>query len=103
MVPLGFYTLAATSIAMTDLPDELTRRLPRYPSISATLMGRLAVDARHRGRRLGELLLFEPLVFRATGQEVGQEHRGRHVRIVVEHHAAERAVEQVAAMLGREV
>ena len=57
--PLGFYTLAATSIALAELPPTLARRLPRYPSMPATLLGRLAVDRRHRGRRLGELLLFD--------------------------------------------
>ena len=57
--PLGFYTLAATSIALAELPPTLAKRLPRYPSMPATLLGRLAVDRRHRGRRLGELLLFD--------------------------------------------
>jgi GNAT superfamily N-acetyltransferase len=57
--PLGYYTLAATSISLTDLPASLSKKLPRYPAIPATLMGRLAVDARHRGQRLGELLLLD--------------------------------------------
>ena len=56
---LGYYTLAATSISLTDLPASLSKKLPRYPAIPATLMGRLAVDARHRGQRLGELLLLD--------------------------------------------
>jgi Acetyltransferase (GNAT) family. len=56
---LGYYTLSATSLALTDLPDELARKLPRYPVLPATLMGRLAVDCRHRGRRFGELLLLD--------------------------------------------
>jgi len=55
----GYYTLSATSIALADLPPELAKRLPRYPVIPATLMGRLAVDQRRRGQRLGELLLFD--------------------------------------------
>jgi len=57
--PLGYYTLAATSIALTDLPASLSKKLPRYPAIPATLMGRLAVDCRHRGQRFGELLLLD--------------------------------------------
>lgn len=57
--PLAFYTLAATSIALTDLPLSLTKKLPRYPSVPATLMGRLAVDRRFRGRRYGELMLMD--------------------------------------------
>jgi GNAT superfamily N-acetyltransferase len=58
-VPFGYYTLAATGVALADLPAALTKRLPRYPVVPATLMGRLAVDDRHRSRRLGELLLFD--------------------------------------------
>jgi GNAT superfamily N-acetyltransferase len=59
--PLGYFTLAAASIALADLPDVLARRLPRYPVVPATLMGRLAVDQRHRGRGLGEFLLLDAL------------------------------------------
>src|SRR3954447_21712488 len=44
--PLGSDTLAATSIALGDLPAGMARRLPRYPAVPATLMGRLAVDQR---------------------------------------------------------
>jgi len=56
---LGYYTLSALSIALTDLPSSIVKRLPRYPTVPATLMGRLATDSRHRGKRLGELLLFD--------------------------------------------
>jgi len=56
---LGYYTLSALSIALADLPTSLAKRLPRYPIVPATLMGRLATDSRHRGKRLGELLLFD--------------------------------------------
>ncbi len=54
---VGYYTLSATSIALVDLPASLARRLPRYPTIPATRLGRLARDARYRGRGIGELLL----------------------------------------------
>jgi Acetyltransferase (GNAT) family len=57
--PAGYYPLSAASIALTDLPPELAKRLPRYPGVPATLMGRLAVDRGQRGPRLGELLLFD--------------------------------------------
>lgn len=56
---LGYYTLSALSIILTDLPSSIAKRLPRYPLVPATLMGRLATDSRHRGKRLGELLLFD--------------------------------------------
>ncbi len=53
----AFYTLSAASIPVTDLPAELTKRLPRYPAIPAVRMGRLAVDQRFHGRGLGGALL----------------------------------------------
>lgn len=57
--PIGYYTLAATGIAFAELPEALAKRLPRYPVIPATLMGRLAIDARHRGQGHGEFLLLD--------------------------------------------
>jgi hypothetical protein len=57
--PLGFYTLGATSITLTDLPTGTAKKLPRYPIVPAALMGRLAVDRRARGRSLGELMLMD--------------------------------------------
>ena len=57
----GFYTLASTTIVPGQLPPELARKLPRYPLIPATLLGRLAVDAQHRSRGLGEFLLLDAL------------------------------------------
>ncbi len=58
-VPIGYYTLAATSIALAELPEALTKRLPRYPVVPATLMGRLAVDARYQRQGHGELMLLD--------------------------------------------
>jgi ribosomal protein S18 acetylase RimI-like enzyme len=55
----GYYTLAATGIDLDALPEEVARKLPRYPRIPATLLGRLAIASNHRGRGLGELLLFD--------------------------------------------
>jgi predicted GNAT family N-acyltransferase len=55
----GYYTLAATSIALTDLPAQMAKRLPRYPVVPATLMGRLALDQAFRGQRLGGFLLVD--------------------------------------------
>lgn len=58
---LGYYTLSASVVTLTDLPDELTRKLPRYPQLPITLLGRLAVDQSARGQRLGEHLLLDAL------------------------------------------
>jgi GNAT superfamily N-acetyltransferase len=60
-VPIGYYTLAATGIALAGLPEALAKRLPRYPMAPATLMGRLAVDARHQRQGHGEFMLLDAL------------------------------------------
>lgn len=57
----GYYTLAAASVVPADLPDEVVRRLPRYPSLPAYRIGRLAVDRGARGRKLGAALLADAL------------------------------------------
>lgn len=57
----GYYTLSAASIELTDLPHGIAKRLPRYPTLPAVLLGRLAVDQRYRGRGIGELLLMSAL------------------------------------------
>jgi len=55
----GYYTFAATSFPLTDLSPEETKRLPRYGVLPAGLIGRLAVDQRFRGRRLGSALVID--------------------------------------------
>ncbi len=57
----GFYTLSATSILLAELPQDTAKRLPRYPVVPAALMGRLAVDQRWRGNRIGEMLLLDAM------------------------------------------
>ncbi len=54
----GFYTLSAASFEKDELPVNLAKRLPHYP-VPAVVIGRLAVDLSHRGRRLGEFLLLD--------------------------------------------
>jgi GNAT superfamily N-acetyltransferase len=53
----GYYTLAAASILADELPPDISRRLPRYPSLPAALVGRLAVDQRYHRAGLGAALL----------------------------------------------
>ena len=57
----GFYTLSATSVALEKLPDELAKKLPRYPSLPATLLGRLARDLSFKGQGIGDLLMVDAL------------------------------------------
>lgn len=58
---LGFYTLSNSSIHASELPAALVKKLPRYPILPATLLGRLAVDGEGRGRGLGTILLLDAL------------------------------------------
>ncbi len=53
----GFYTLSAAVIIRTDLPEELIKRLPRYPEMPATLLGRLARDVRFKRQGIGDRLM----------------------------------------------
>ena len=49
---LGYYTLSASVLTLADLPDELARKLPHYPQLPVTLLGRLAVDQSTKGERV---------------------------------------------------
>lgn len=57
----GFYTLSAASVAFDLLPDSFRRKLPRYPSLPAYRLGRLAVDVHFQRFGLGGALLFDAL------------------------------------------
>lgn len=57
----GYYTLAATAIRLTELPPDISKKLPKYPLVPATLLGRLAVEQRYQGQGLGSFLLMDAL------------------------------------------
>ena len=57
----GYYTLASASVSLADLPDALAKKLPRYPSVPAVRIGRLAVDQAFKGEGLGAALLADAL------------------------------------------
>ncbi len=58
----GYYTLSATSVLLHELPKTLQKKLPKYPSLPATLIGRLAVDKTVQGKGVGEKLLVDALI-----------------------------------------
>lgn len=62
----GFYTLSSSNVPLTEVPDELTRKLPRYPSVPAVLIGWLARHPDFAGLGLGEALLFDAIRTVAT-------------------------------------
>lgn len=57
----GYYTLASASLLLSDLPSNIGKKLPRYPSVPAVRMGRLAVEQRFKGQGLGGALLADAL------------------------------------------
>lgn len=58
---LGYYTLSASLLDANELPNTLAKKLPRYPQLPVTLLGRLAVDQSTKGRGAGEFLLMDAL------------------------------------------
>jgi GNAT superfamily N-acetyltransferase len=58
---LGYYTLCATALPPGDVPEAARKHIPRYPLVSATLIGRLAVAKDRQGQRLGAILLADAL------------------------------------------
>ncbi len=60
-VVIGYYTLSSASIELARIPPGLQRKLPRYPDVPATKIGRLAVSRVHEGKGVGEKLLIDAL------------------------------------------
>lgn len=57
----GYYTLAAASVPLTELPAAVAKKLPRYRAVPTVRMGRLAVDLSFKGQGLGGALLADAL------------------------------------------
>lgn len=57
----GYYTLSQYAIQLDEIPEDIAKKLPKYPIIPATLLGRLAVSTGFRGQGLGALLLMDAL------------------------------------------
>lgn len=57
----GYYTLASATILLSGLPSSVSKKLPRYPTVPAVLMGRLAVRQKYKRQGLGGALLADAL------------------------------------------
>jgi GNAT superfamily N-acetyltransferase len=66
----GYYTLSSHFIRLDVIDAASRKRLPRYPTVPATLIRRLARDLRFRGTGAGEILLMDALrrASRSSGQ-----------------------------------
>ncbi len=58
---MGYYSLSASTILASEVPPELARKLPRYPQLPVTLLGRLAVDLQLKAQGMGQFLLMDAL------------------------------------------
>ena len=65
----GYYTLSSTALQLAELQERIAGRLPRYPLVPATLLGRLAIDHRHQGKGYGRFLLADAL-YRSVRSEI---------------------------------
>ncbi len=65
---VGYYTFAAASLPLSKLSAEIARRLPRCAPVPAGLIGRLAVDRRFRGQRLGSALIMDAVARAARAE-----------------------------------
>lgn len=57
----GYYTLSQYSVQLDEIPAEVAKKLPKYPIVPATLLGRLAVSIAFRGQGHGATLLMDAL------------------------------------------
>jgi GNAT superfamily N-acetyltransferase len=67
----GYFTLCSYGLEAGAIPEEAKKHLPRYPVVSATLLGRLAIRQDLQGRGLGTVLLSEALRKAFKNADVG--------------------------------
>lgn len=60
-IVIAYYTLSAFKIDLPDLTEDERKKLPKYPDVPATLLGRLAVDEKYRGLGIGADMLAHAL------------------------------------------
>jgi predicted GNAT family N-acyltransferase len=58
---IGYYTLSAYGVRLSDMSAEAIKKLPKYPVLPATLLGRLAISQKWQGKKLGQFLLMDAL------------------------------------------
>jgi len=57
----GYYTLSQYAVQLGNIPEDVAKKLPKYPMVPTTLIGRLAVSTAFRGQGHGETLLMDAL------------------------------------------
>lgn len=62
----GFYTLSSSNVPLNEVPESQAKKLPRYPTVPAVLIGWLGRHSDYAGQGLGEALLFDAIKTVAT-------------------------------------
>jgi predicted GNAT family N-acyltransferase len=57
----GYYTLSQYAVHLDVISPEVAKKLPKYPMVPTTLLGRLAVSIAFRGQGHGATLLMDAL------------------------------------------
>jgi ribosomal protein S18 acetylase RimI-like enzyme len=58
---IGFYTLSAAQMDISNIPSEIAKTLPRYPHLPAFRIGRLAINKEQQNLGIGKMLLLDAL------------------------------------------
>ncbi len=69
---IGYYTLSMSGINLEQLPEAIIKKLPKYPIVGVTLIGRLAIDLDYKGFGWGKLIIMDAFqrslnISKATG------------------------------------
>lgn len=62
----GFYTLSSSNVPLNEVPEPLAKKLPRYPTVPAVMIGWLGQHSDYARQGLGEVLLFDAIKTVAT-------------------------------------
>ncbi|MBF0266551.1 MAG: GNAT family N-acetyltransferase [Gammaproteobacteria bacterium] len=57
---IGFYSLSANSLDPELLPNNLRKKLPKFP-LPVSLLGRLAIDKKFKSQGVGKMLLVDSM------------------------------------------
>lgn len=57
----GYYTLSQYAVGLDEIPPRIAKKLPKYPEVPVTLIGRFAVSSGLQTKGIGELLLMNAL------------------------------------------
>jgi ribosomal protein S18 acetylase RimI-like enzyme len=57
----GFYTLTSNGVPLTEIPEDIKKKMPRYPTVPVTLISGLGRHVDFKGVGLGDVLMFDAI------------------------------------------